>query len=238
MTSVIAEVYDGSAVRRRPFPASRHRRTTWTRRPPPATGSTPRARRSWTSRIASTRRRSSGSSRRRARRRSRMRSSSPASGSSAASATSTALVARTGSGPLRVAICAEYDALPAVGHACGHNIIAAAAVGAGWASGRWRTRWASRSSSIGTPAEEGSGGKVLLLDRGGFAGVHAAMMVHPTYYETGPHADDRRRPRDGHLPWPAGARRRRPRTWASTPRTRSSSRRSRSACSASSCRRP
>ena len=93
----------------------------------------------------------------------------------------TAFTARFGSGPLHVAICAEYDALPTIGHACGHNIIAATAVGAGLAAARVADDVGLTVSVIGTPAEEigDSAGKVLLLERGVFDGVHAAMMVHP-----------------------------------------------------------
>jgi amidohydrolase len=91
----------------------------------------------------------------------------------------TAFIAQTGTGPLHVAICAEYDALPEVGHACGHNIIAAAAVGAGIALGEVAEEIGLTVSVIGTPAEEGGGGKIFLLERGAFEGVHAAMMVHP-----------------------------------------------------------
>lgn len=91
----------------------------------------------------------------------------------------TAFVARRGSGPLHVAFCAEYDALPGIGHACGHNMIAAMAVGAAVAAARVADEVGLTVSVIGTPAEEGGGGKILLLDRGVFAGVHAAMMVHP-----------------------------------------------------------
>src|SRR5262245_49181259 len=91
----------------------------------------------------------------------------------------TAFVARAGSGPLHVAICAEYDALPAIGHACGHNIIAAAAVGAAMAAARVADDVGLTVSVVGTPAEENGGGKIVLLERGVFAGVHAAMMVHP-----------------------------------------------------------
>jgi amidohydrolase len=97
----------------------------------------------------------------------------------------TAFVARAGRGPLRIAICAEYDALPSVGHACGHNVIAAAAVGAGVGLAAVADEIGAEVLVIGTPSEEGGGGKVLMLERGGFDGVHAAMMVHPTYYETG-----------------------------------------------------
>lgn len=93
----------------------------------------------------------------------------------------TAFRARTGSGPLHIAICAEYDCLPAIGHACGHNLIAAMAVGAGLAAAQVADEAGLTVSVIGTPAEEHgkAGGKILLLDRGAFDGVHAAMMVHP-----------------------------------------------------------
>jgi amidohydrolase len=91
----------------------------------------------------------------------------------------TALESRTGTGELVVAVCAEYDALPAVGHACGHNIIAATAVGAGLALASVADDLGLSVRILGTPAEEGGGGKVLMLQRGAFAGVHAAMMVHP-----------------------------------------------------------
>ncbi|HEY2215089.1 MAG TPA: M20 family metallopeptidase [Acidimicrobiales bacterium] len=91
----------------------------------------------------------------------------------------TAFESRSGSGELVVAVCAEYDALPDVGHACGHNIIAAAAVGAGLALAAVADSVGLSVRVLGTPAEEGGGGKVLMLDRGAFDGVHAAMMVHP-----------------------------------------------------------
>jgi amidohydrolase len=91
----------------------------------------------------------------------------------------TAFLARAGSGPLHIAICAEYDALPGIGHACGHNLIAAMAVGAGIAAARVADDMGLTVDVIGTPAEEGGGGKILLLERGAFDGVHAAMMVHP-----------------------------------------------------------
>src|SRR5206468_4108542 len=91
----------------------------------------------------------------------------------------TAFVARAGSGPLHLALCAEYDCLPGIGHACGHNLIAAIAVGAGVAAARVADDVGLTVSVLGTPAEERGGGKILLLERGAFAGVHAAMMVHP-----------------------------------------------------------
>jgi amidohydrolase len=78
-----------------------------------------------------------------------------------------------------VAVCAEYDALPEIGHACGHNIIAATAVGAGLALADVAGDLGLTVRVLGTPAEEGGGGKVLMLERGAFAAVHAAMMVHP-----------------------------------------------------------
>ncbi len=91
----------------------------------------------------------------------------------------TAFVARAGSGPLHVAFCAEYDCLPGIGHACGHNIIAAASLGAGIAAARVADDVGLTVTVVGTPAEERGGGKILLLERGAFAGVHAALMVHP-----------------------------------------------------------
>ena len=91
----------------------------------------------------------------------------------------TAFVATAGSGPLTIGICAEYDALPGIGHACGHNIIAAAAAGAGMALAPVADDLGVTIRVLGTPAEESGGGKVLMLERGAFDGVHAAMMVHP-----------------------------------------------------------
>ena len=88
-----------------------------------------------------------------------------------------------GPGP-RVAIVAEYDALPDVGHGCGHNIIATAAIGAGIALSRLAGRLPGGSVVVlGTPAEESTvpnaGGKIPVLDAGHFDGVDAAIMVHP-----------------------------------------------------------
>jgi amidohydrolase len=91
----------------------------------------------------------------------------------------TAYVARYGSGPLHIGICAEYDCLPAVGHACGHNIIAAMGVGAGIAAAKVADEAGLTITVLGTPAEEGGGGKIRMLERGAFEGVHASMMVHP-----------------------------------------------------------
>lgn len=92
----------------------------------------------------------------------------------------TAFRARVGkAGGPRIAILAEYDALPEIGHACGHNLIAAGAVGAFLALARHSEALAGSVEIIGTPAEEGGGGKIRLLDAGVFRGVNAAMMYHP-----------------------------------------------------------
>ncbi len=92
----------------------------------------------------------------------------------------TAFRATVGSGSLHIAFCAEYDALPDLGHACGHNLIAASSVGAGVALQAVADELDLTVSVIGTPAEEAGGGKILMLDRGGFDDVHAAMSVHPS----------------------------------------------------------
>lgn len=91
----------------------------------------------------------------------------------------TAFTATTGAGDLHIAICAEYDALPDVGHACGHNIIAAAALGAGALLAPLASELGIKVSVLGTPAEEGGGGKILMIEDGVFEDVDAAMMVHP-----------------------------------------------------------
>lgn len=79
----------------------------------------------------------------------------------------------------RVAVLAEYDALPEVGHACGHNLIAAGGLGAFLALARQADRLDGTVDLVGTPAEEGGGGKIVLLEAGVFEGVDAAMMFHP-----------------------------------------------------------
>ena len=91
----------------------------------------------------------------------------------------TALRAQFGSGPLSIVFCAEYDALPGLGHACGHNIIASSSVGAALALAPVADELGLTVTLLGTPAEEGGGGKIELLDRGAFDGVHLAAMVHP-----------------------------------------------------------
>src|SRR2546426_4096834 len=82
------------------------------------------------------------------------------------------------SGPT-IAILAEYDALPSIGHACGHNVIATAGAGAGaaLAVALGKVPFAGRGQGIGTPAEEGGAGKVRLLEAGVFRGVDAAVMI-------------------------------------------------------------
>lgn len=92
----------------------------------------------------------------------------------------TAVRARAGAsaGP-RVAVLAEYDALPEIGHACGHNLIAGAAVGAFVALARVAPELAGSVELVGTPAEEGGGGKIRLLEAGVFTGLDAAVMFHP-----------------------------------------------------------
>lgn len=91
----------------------------------------------------------------------------------------TALLAEAGSGPTTVGIMAEYDALPGLGHACGHNLIAASAVGAGLALARLADELGLTVRVYGTPAEEGGGGKIELIDAGAFGDLVLAMMVHP-----------------------------------------------------------
>ncbi len=90
-----------------------------------------------------------------------------------------ATIPGTGPGPT-IAILCEYDALPGIGHACGHNVIAAAGAGAGaaLATALGRLPFAGQVQVIGTPAEEGGAGKVRLLEAGVFDGVDAAMMIH------------------------------------------------------------
>jgi amidohydrolase len=94
-------------------------------------------------------------------------------------------VAGAGDGPT-IAVMAEYDALPGIGHACGHNVIATAGAGAGAALAlvagtlpEARLPYPGRIVVLGTPAEEGGAGKVKLMEAGVFRDVDAAMMIHP-----------------------------------------------------------
>lgn len=91
----------------------------------------------------------------------------------------TAFRAVYGSGPLTVGICAEYDALPEIGHACGHNIIAASSVGAALGLAAVADELGLTVVVLGTPAEESGGGKILMLEAGAFDDIAVAMMVHP-----------------------------------------------------------
>lgn len=91
----------------------------------------------------------------------------------------TAFTASAGSGDLTVALCVEYDALPDIGHACGHNLIAGASVAAALALRPFVDELGITLKAIGTPAEEHGGGKALMLERGAFDGVGLALMVHP-----------------------------------------------------------
>ncbi|MEV0678317.1 M20 family metallopeptidase [Actinosynnema sp. NPDC050436] len=95
----------------------------------------------------------------------------------------TAFTASYGSGDLVLGLCAEYDALPEVGHACGHNVIAAASAGAALALRDVADELGLTVRVVGTPAEEVGGGKVLMLERGVFDDVSLSMMVHPAPYE-------------------------------------------------------
>jgi len=90
----------------------------------------------------------------------------------------TAFRADFGSGSLVIGICAEYDALPGIGHACGHNIIAASAVGTALALADVADELDLTVVLIGTPAEEAGGGKVLLLEAGTFDDLAATVMLH------------------------------------------------------------
>jgi len=96
----------------------------------------------------------------------------------------TAFAASAGrSGGLHVLVCAELDALPGVGHACRHNIIAASGVGAGIALSSVADEAGLRVTVLGTPAEESGGGKVDLIRAGALDGVDFAMMVHPAPFD-------------------------------------------------------
>ncbi|REE71331.1 amidohydrolase [Rhodococcus wratislaviensis] len=90
----------------------------------------------------------------------------------------TAVEAIYGSGDLTVAICAEYDALPEVGHACGHNMIAAAGVGAALALAAVADEAGLRVKLLGTPAEEHGGGKIPMLEAGAWDDAALSLMVH------------------------------------------------------------
>lgn len=96
----------------------------------------------------------------------------------------TAFRASYGQGKPAIALLAEYDALPKLGHACGHNLIASSAVGAGVAARLAVDRLGGSIIVMGTPGEEMYGGKVLMVNRGAFEDVDIAMMVHPAGLDT------------------------------------------------------
>lgn len=96
----------------------------------------------------------------------------------------TAFQGRYGKGKPAIAILAEYDALPQLGHACGHNLIAGSAVGAAVASKPAIDKCGGSVLVIGTPAEEFHGGKVIMAERGAFDNIDIAMMVHPGAHDT------------------------------------------------------
>lgn len=95
----------------------------------------------------------------------------------------TAMCAEFGDGPAGIAVMAEYDALPGLGHACGHNVIAAIGLGAAAALHSLRDDLAGRVRFLGTPAEEAGCGKELLAVMGAFDGLDAAMMIHPASWD-------------------------------------------------------
>lgn len=144
----------------------------------------------------------------------------------------TAFTATLGTGELVIALCAEYDALPGLGHACGHNVNGTAALGAAIALGAVADELGITVKLIGTPAEEDAGGKVLLIEAGVFDDVAAAMMVHaapPTASADPPSpsaAGTSSTPAGQHTPPPRPGK-------ASTPSTHSPWRRRPLVCSAS-----
>ena len=91
----------------------------------------------------------------------------------------TAFKASYGQGKPTIALLAEYDALSGLGHACGHNLIATSAVGAGVAARSAIDQCGGSLLVIGTPAEELYGGKIMMADRGAFNDIDVAMIVHP-----------------------------------------------------------
>lgn len=91
----------------------------------------------------------------------------------------TSFKATFGTGDFVIALCAEYDALPGLGHACGHNIIASASVGAAIALSQVAAELDATVVVLGTPAEEGGGGKINMLEQGGFNNIDVAALIHP-----------------------------------------------------------
>lgn len=96
----------------------------------------------------------------------------------------TAFRASYGQGKPVIAFIAEYDALPGLGHACGHNLIATAAVAAAVGAKEGVDKFGGSVQVIGTPAEELSGGKIIMVERGAFKDIDAAMMMHPATHDS------------------------------------------------------
>jgi amidohydrolase len=95
----------------------------------------------------------------------------------------TAFRARWGEGPVTIAYLCEYDALPEIGHACGHNLIATAGLGGALGLKAAVSPDQVTLLVLGTPAEEDIGGKVMMIERGAFDGVDVAMMAHPSPFD-------------------------------------------------------
>ena len=95
----------------------------------------------------------------------------------------TAFRARWGEGPVTIAYLCEYDALPEIGHACGHNLIATAGLGGALGLKGAVSPDAVTLLVLGTPAEEDIGGKAIMIERGAFEGVDAALMAHPAPFD-------------------------------------------------------
>ena len=91
----------------------------------------------------------------------------------------TAFVARAGSGAPTIAVLSEYDALPGIGHACGHNLIAISGIASGLALKEALGEGNGTILVLGSPAEEGGGGKIEMIEAGAFEGIDAALMLHP-----------------------------------------------------------
>jgi len=91
----------------------------------------------------------------------------------------TAFEAKVGTAGPEVLVLLEYDALPGIGHGCGHNVIAGAGLGAGLAAAAIAHDIDGTVRILGTPAEEGGGGKIYMARQGAFSSGVAAMMVHP-----------------------------------------------------------
>jgi len=95
----------------------------------------------------------------------------------------TAFEAVAGSGAPTIAVMCEYDALPGIGHACGHNLIAMTGVAVGLALKSVLSEGTGRVIVLGSPAEEGGGGKIYMVERGAFEDIDAALMLHPAPYD-------------------------------------------------------